>query len=182
MTVLLVLGLLCGCSGGSDSPPPPAPGPTPQPPPPLTEGEARLWADKATVAPDGTVVVFLDVSSGTATLGALSARVNYNRNAFQLLSLVGTDSTLGNPYYQHENTSGSIYLGWTNTSPPAAGLTGERRVAQLTFQAIGGSNVTLNLNGTLKAMGDTAFPAQDIGTGSFPRAMDIVTDVTIKAQ
>jgi hypothetical protein len=181
LTLILAASLFLGCSKEDDPPPPPPPGPVVQPPPPLNPGEGRLYPQSDAVVTDETFIVYLDVSSGTETLGALSARVNFNRDAFELVSLVGTDSTLGAPYYQVENTSGSIYVSWTNTIPATADLTGERRIAMLTFRALGGSGVKLNLNGTLKAMGDTAFPAQDIGTTSFPRPLDIVTEVEVKS-
>lgn len=183
-TILVVLaaGLaLAGCSAEEDEPVVPVV-PGNLPPAPLEEGQARLQSDTSTVAPGGTFEVHLDVHSGDSALGAFSTRLFFNRAAFELVSVDGTDPVLSDPYMSLETRPGSAYLAWTNTSPPDDTLTGERRVATLTFRAVGGAGSRLTLGGRLLGLGDTAFPGQPIGSGPYPRDLEVIGDVTIAAQ
>jgi hypothetical protein len=172
----LAVLLAWGCSKDDDPPPPPPPAPLPA----LDPGEGRLLPEGMTVQKDGTILVHLDVSSGTDVLGALSARVQFNRAAFEMVSVTGPDAVLTDPYLQVETRPGDLYLGWTNTSPPDTNLTGQRRVATITFKAVGGSGARMNLQGEILTLGDTAFPAADIGTSTLPRTLEVVNEVKVE--
>ncbi|MHC5040733.1 MAG: hypothetical protein ACYTHM_25760 [Planctomycetota bacterium] len=146
----------------------------------LGPGSARFVPDKKTVPQNGILTVYIDVATGNEVLGAFSARVTYNQNAFQLVTVDGTDPVIGNPFHHVETTPGDLYIGCTNTAPPDMGLTGERRVVALHFQVTGGPGESLQIAGDLLAMGDTAFPAQAIGSGAFPRSIEVVHEVLVE--
>ena len=52
-------------------------------------------------------------------------------------------------------------------------------MATLTFKAIGGPGTKMHLGGDLLTLGDTAFPAQAIGSGTFPRSLAVAADVAV---
>jgi|GEM_PF-2623707 len=173
VALALALVLVAGCSRDSSSPP------GEDGPRPLEAGQARLTPEQGTVAGNDTVVLHLNVHSGEQALGAVSLRLFFDDEAFELVSVQAQDGTLSDPFLQAESPPGSLYLGWTNTSDPDADLTGERRVADLTFRAVGEPGAKMNLSGRILSMGDTAFPAEDIGEGAFPRTLDVAGDVAV---
>jgi hypothetical protein len=177
LLALLAAFLFAGCSTDPDDPPPAIPGDPPLDP--LAAGEARLLPEVKEVEQGQVFEVHLDLATGDTVLGAFSTRLFYNRGAFELVSVQGTEPTLGAPFLLVENRPGTLYLCWTNSSPPDDTLKGDKRVASLTFKAIGGPGTRLAATGELIAMGDTAFPAVEIGTGAFPRTLEVVNEVRI---
>jgi len=175
--MLAVALLAVGCSKDDPSPaPPPAP---PAGPGPLAAGDARLTPSVAEVPASGTCVVRLDVASGDTAIGAFGAKVLFNRGAFEVVSVAGTDPQLGAPFWECEPKAGTLYLSWTNASPPDDTVKGLRHAADITFRAIGGPGSCLRLGGRISTLGDTAFSGQTIGASPLPRTMDVVGDVTV---
>jgi hypothetical protein len=173
---------LAGCSKESE--------PTPTPPPPagpgpLPEGGARLTPSVTEVDGGGTFTVALEVASGDKAIGAFGAKVLFNRGAFEYVSLSATDPLLGAPFIQLEPQAGTLYLAWTNAaqaSGPDDTIRGQRKVAEITFHAIGGPGAKMHLAGRTTTLGDTSFYAQPIGTAAFPRAMEVMEEVAIKGE
>jgi hypothetical protein len=170
---ILALLLAAGCSSKDDGPAPnPGPGP-------VEAGNARLTPAAGAAAPGGTLVVYLDVSSGDVPLGAFGANVLFDASAFEVVSVTGTDTVLGAPLHQSQPSAGTLYLAWLNSSPPNGSLIGERRVAEITFRAIGAQGAAMNLGGRVTSMGDADFLSRDVGAASFPRTMQVMEDVMV---
>lgn len=175
-SILAALALMTGCSK-DDSDPSPDPGPTG--PPAMMSGDGRLWTSSPEVDPGGLVVVTIDVHTGTEVLGAASCEVSYDHDAFDLIETSSEDPVLGDAFHSEQTAPGTLYLAWTNTTPPDADATGQRCLAELTFRAKGGSGSSLGLSGRLLSLGTSAFPADDIG-GGCPRDLGVPRSTAIR--
>ena len=174
--------LSAACARKSDQPAPVPPPESVPHPGPLGLGQARLTPSAGQVAPGETVRVSLEVASGDTAIGAFSAKVFFSSGAFEVVSVEGADPDLGAPFETCQPGAGTLYVSWTNTSPPDGAIKGERRAAEITFRAIGGPGARMHLSGRTCALGDTSFFADTIGPGAMPRDMEVVEDVTVRGE